>query len=1131
LAIAPTPREAESLFADLKFFLSETGDLPPLARQLHLFPSWEVLPFERLSPHPQHVGARLEGLYRLLEDRAPVLISTPASLMQRVIPRDALRGSYLYLVAGQDLARERLLEHLDAWGFTRVPIVEERGDFSVRGAIVDLFPPGYNLPLRLEFDADRLESVREFEPSTQRSRARHEEMILLPLREFSLQSASREEILRKIDWRARELEIGLREKNEIIETLRDGRPFAGMESLLPYFYSELDSIFSYLPADAFIFVVEPDQVEAEAERFARLVNERAAKAEADGRLAPPPGGLYLNEREWRDAMKSFVRIESEALTVMPRHDGESEDLHVSCYANADLHQEISLRQGREPSLAPLAARLREWRDERVVLVAPTAADAGRLSQLLGYYGADVNVTEREFDSFLASEEPTAAIVVGELTQGFRLPSERLVIVTADEIFGTQRSRRPLSQRVAAGHFIASLNELKEGDTIVHLDHGVGVYCGLKFLSVGDVSGEFLHLEYAGADRLYLPVDRVNLVQKYAAAEGDQPSLDRLGGTSWERVKARTRKAVMAMAKELVEIYAARRLHQGRAFSPPDHLYQEFAASFEFEETPDQLRAIEDVLRDMQRKKPMDRLICGDVGYGKTEVAMRAAFLAVMDGGQVAILTPTTVLAQQHLNTFRHRFRAYPVRIEMLNRLLGGKESQAVLAGLASGAVDIVIGTHRLLQNDVQFKDLGLVIVDEEHRFGVKHKEALKRLRRFVHVLNLTATPIPRTLHMSLTGLRDMTVIETPPLDRQAIQTYVTRYDDGVVRDAILRELQRGGQVFFLHNRVETIVRMAEKVADLAPEATVAVAHGQMRPRELEKVMADFLDNRIQVLVCSAIIESGLDFPNANTMIINRADRFGLAQLYQLRGRVGRSSRRAYAYLLVPGEHVITRDAQRRLRAFQEFDQLGGGFKLALHDLEIRGAGNLLGQQQSGHIAAVGFELYTEMMEAAVRELSGEASPPEVEPEIRVGIAAYFPEDYIPDANQRLLFYRRLAGVGDADRLTELKDEIRDRYGPFPEEVENLFCVMRLRRLLKDHLVEQMTCQDGKASLRFHAQSRVNVERVVQIVHEDGGTRVSPDGRLAFTPRSRDWEGLVDEVAALLERVSAPAQFGFSGRPC
>jgi transcription-repair coupling factor (superfamily II helicase) len=612
------------------------------------------------------------------------------------------------------------------------------------------------------------------------------------------------------------------------------------------------------------------------------------------------------------------------------------------------------------------------------------------------------------------------------------------------------------------------------------------------------------------------------VQKYIGGDGAQPSLDKLGGTSWERVKAKARKSIFAMAEELIQLYAVREAREGNAFAPPDALYREFEAGFEFEETHDQQRVIDESLADMQRPKPMDRLVCGDVGFGKTEVAMRAAFLAVEGGKQVAVLAPTTILAQQHLQTFRHRFRNHPVRIEMVSRFLTNKEIEQVLKDAAKGTVDIVIGTHRLLQKDVEFKELGLVVIDEEHRFGVAHKERLKKLRQMVDVMSLTATPIPRTLHMSIIGIRDLSIIETPPVDRLAIQTYLTRYDERLIRDAILRELERGGQVFFLHNRVETIDRIAMKLADLVPEAKMSVAHGQMKPKDLEKVMLEFLENKTQVLVCSAIIESGLDFPNANTIIINRADRFGLAQLYQLRGRVGRSHRHAYAYLLIPGEQAITPDAEKRLRALQEIDGLGGGFKLALHDLEIRGAGNLLGQQQSGNITAVGFELYTEMMENAVRELRGEEVTPEIEPEIRLGISAYFPDDYIPDVNQRLFFYKRLASLRNPLELEEIKQEIRDRFGPHGAAVDNLFLVMNLRRVLKQFLVQQISASDEKVFLLFHPQSPVKIEKLLELINKPKSRfRLAPDGRLSFSPKNQEWESLVKEVEGLLHSIYEP----------
>jgi transcription-repair coupling factor (superfamily II helicase) len=1119
LVITSSAREAEKLFGDLTFFLGEDRALAPLRKRLHLFPSWEVLPFENLSPPADNIAGRLEGLYKLVEESAPILIAPPAALMQLVIPKEALKQSYLYLVAGQDLSRESILDHLVQWGYQPVPLVEERGDFGARGGIVDLFSPGYRRPIRLEFDGDRLESMREFNPATQRTEQLQEEMLLLPMKEFSLKRTGLQETMRRLDQRAVELEMGRRERNNLLESLRAGIPFPGIEFLAPYFFPNLVPVFSYLPRETLIWLDGADRIEAEAERFSQLVWDRNSKAKEERRLVPAVEALYLNEHQWREALQPFSQVQGESLAVMAASERAQETtLTVETYLTTDVRQETALR-GKEASLTPLVERLKTWEGEKVVMVAPTQGDAARLRELLGHYDIGLPLMEEPAPTVLERTEFKRAILCGHLSQGFRVPEARLNLITFDEIFGTRKREPATAATSYPSHFLTSLSELKQDDYVVHLDHGIGVYRGLKFLKVADVEGEFLHLEYEGGDRLYLPVDRINMVQKYIGGDGAQPSLDRLGGTAWEKVKAKARKSIFAMAEELVQLYALREARAGTAFAPPDAMYKEFEAGFEYEETPDQQRAIDETLASMHSRKPMDRLICGDVGYGKTEVAMRAAFLAVEGGKQVALLAPTTILAQQHLQTFRHRFRNQPVRVEMVSRFLTSKEAAQVLQATAKGNVDIVIGTHRLLQKDVEFKDLGLVIIDEEHRFGVVHKERLKKLRQLVDVLSLTATPIPRTLHMSLVGIRDLSIIETPPVDRLAIQTYVTRYDENLIRDAILRELERGGQVFFLHNRVETIDRLAQKLADLVPEAKMAVAHGQMRPRELEKVMIDFFENKTRVLVCSAIIESGLDFPNANTIIINRADKFGLAQLYQLRGRVGRSHRHAYAYLLIPGEQAITPDAEKRLRALQEIDGLGGGFKLALHDLEIRGAGNLLGEQQSGQITAVGFELYTEMMENAVKELKGEEVMPDVEPEIRLGIPAYFPDTYIPDVNQRLYFYKRLASLRNALELEELKEEIKDRFGPYISVVDNLFLVMNLRRVLKEFLVQQISVSHGMVFLLFHAESPVKVEKLLDLIRKQQNRfRLSPDGRLSFTPKSQEWEALMEEVVELLHAI-------------
>ena len=689
------------------------------------------------------------------------------------------------------------------------------------------------------------------------------------------------------------------------------------------------------------------------------------------------------------------------------------------------------------------------------------------------------------------------ITVGEVSGGFRLWSEGLIVLTEDEALGFRPDRRRRHKETPPPQHLTSLADLQEGDFIVHLDHGIGLYRGLVKLTVGEEVNDFLDLEYQGGDRLYLPVDRLHLVQKYLGVEGVSPHVERLGGKSWDRTKNKVKKAVEKIARELVELYAQRRVLPGHHFSPPDAVFQEFEATFEYEETPDQLQAIQEVLADMTADKPMDRLICGDVGYGKTEVALRAAFKAAMDGKQVALLVPTTVLAEQHYDTFRRRLAPYPLEVRVLSRFKKPAEQKRILADLVQGKVDIIIGTHRLLQKDVSFRDLGLALIDEEQRFGVKQKERLKEWRRTVDVLTLTATPIPRTLQLSLTGLRELSLINTPPENRQAIRTYLCRPEKAVIQAAIRRELARRGQVFFVHNRVQNLATWARNLQALVPDARVAMAHGQMPERELEQVMVRFWHGEVDVLVCTAIIEAGLDIPAANTIIINRAHAMGLAQLYQLRGRVGRSQMQAYAYLLVPDEAALSSEAQKRLKALMEFTELGSGFKIALHDLQIRGAGNLLGQAQSGHLAEVGYELYLQLLEQAIREFKGEEledlTP---DPEIRVPVAAYLPEDYVPDIQQRLALYRRLSGRLTPEMVDEMEEELLDRFGPLPGEGRNLLEVVRIKHRLRRLGIKRLALQDSFALLQFSAPERLNLKKLIEALkRRPESLRLTPDQNL------------------------------------
>ena len=1132
LVIAPDGQSAERLAGDLRFFLREADDTSPFARRVHYLPSWEVTPFEDVSPAADVIAARIEGLYHLSQSRNPIVVTTPDALAQRVPPRAAFAGRYLYLVEGETVDRDGVAEQLTGWGYRRVPLVEDRGDFAVRGGIIDLFPPAHPNPIRVQLAGDTIEALHAFDPVSQRLAAGESELLILPMREFEPAIGRMPDVARSIETRALDLEIRHDERRMMLDGLASGLLFPGVEFCLPYFYPTLDTVWDYLPPAAVVCVDQAGEVDAALERVAALVERRAAERLGEHRFLPPPELLYVAPSAWRAALARHPTIEFEMLDMLVAERSPTR-LSVQTFSTGDLKTK-RLHQRHEISFAPVAEQVQTWRDGgyRVVFVAGTEGQCQRVARLLETNHIEVAAVAAPFAGIEPESIPQAAaaapgrrrapvdVVLGHLSEGFRVPDQRLVVVTEPDVFGEGRRRG--ARRVSVAQLLKNLSELKPEDYVVHLDHGVGLYRGLRHLQVAGTEGDYLHLEYAGGDRLYLPVDRISLVQKYVGADGEVPTLDKLGGASWEKVKAKTRESILAMAKELLALYAAREIDERRSYCAPDAYFREFEATFPFEETPDQKQAIDDVLADLQRGKPTDRLICGDVGYGKTEVAMRAAFLAVMDGRQVALLVPTTVLAQQHFTTFRRRCEGYPVRVEMLSRFQTPAQQREIQSALKAGKVDIVVGTHRLLQKDVEFKQLGLLVIDEEHRFGVRHKEQIKNMRALVDVLAMTATPIPRTLQMSLMGIRDLSVIETPPVDRLAVRTYVTRYDDDIIRDAIQRELGRGGQVFFVHNRVENIDLMARHLRTLMPDAAIAVAHGQMHERALEKVMLQFMSREVTVLVCSAIIESGLDIPNANTIIINRADHFGLAQLYQLRGRVGRSHERAYAYLMIPGEHIITKDAQKRLRVLQELDDLGGGFRLAAHDLEIRGAGNLLGKQQSGHIAAVGFELYTQMMEEAVQELRGQRRHVEVEPEIQLGFPAYIPDTYIADENQRLVFYRRLAAVRGTEELEDIATELRERYGPLPPLVDSFLRVMDLRRTLKACMVVRAVLRNDTVTLGFHSDAPVEVDQLVALVERGKGRfRLSADFQLSFVPADRDWDGLVQEIQTVLRQIQEP----------
>ncbi|MBT0651749.1 transcription-repair coupling factor [Geomobilimonas luticola] len=1111
LVITPDPESAEELWRELCFY---DGD----AEGILYFPSWDTAPFEPASPHADIIGQRLNALFRLLDGRARTVVTPLAALAQRVLPRQTLGEVSHYLVSGEEAERETLLGKLVKLGYSHVPLVEDRGSFASRGGILDIFPPNLPEPVRIEFFGDFVDTIRTFDPVSQRSLRPLSELVLLPSREVILTDEVLQGFATRLKKRCDHLDIPTIRRRELTEQVQSSIYPPGIEYLQPLFHPGLSTLLDYTGPSAVRVLLDPEAITAAIQRREDEMAAALERAQAQDAITCEPSDLFLASAELESILAGGRRLVLPSL-LLDEGMGDKAIQRFTVADNADL--KLDFAPDSEGVLKPLVAHLNDWLAERqrVVMVCHQRGQAQRLYELLAPYGLPLDIAERPFPREVQRRDGKVAILVGEISRGFRFREDGVTVIAEEEIFGRRVKRRGLSE-ARKKQLLTSLAELKPGDHMVHIDFGVGIYRGLQHLTLGDVEGDFLLLEYAGSDKLYLPVDRINLVQRYVGAEGIEPHVDKLGGTGWEKTKAKARAAVQEMAEELLKIYAARQLQEGHAFGPRDELYTEFEASFAFEETPDQQAAIDDVLADMESRKPMDRLVCGDVGYGKTEVAMRGAFKSVMEGKQVAILVPTTVLAQQHLETFTARFKAYPVRIEMLSRFRSPKEQKEILAGVKKGDIDIIIGTHRLLQKDVEFRDLGLLIVDEEQRFGVTHKERLKKYRAVVDIMTLTATPIPRTLYMSLMGIRDLSIIDTPPVDRLAIKTFVSRFNDEVIREAVLRELRRGGQIFFVHNRVQSIGAMAEHLGRIVPEARIAVGHGQMDEKELEKVMLGFMHGETNLLLSTTIIESGLDIPTANTLIVNRADSFGLAQLYQLRGRVGRSKQRAYAYFLIPGEGAISSDARERLRILQELTELGAGFRIATHDLELRGAGDLLGARQSGNIAAVGFELYTELMEETIRQLKGEEMVEKVEPELKLRIPAFIPEDYVRDPNQRLVIYKKLTQASSTDDIAEMEGELTDRFGKLPLAAVYLLEVMRIRPRLKALLVREVEFDGRRLVFAFHQKTPVSPDTIIGLIRQHPKTyQFTPDYRLVMELADTTFEGVLTAARNLLKRLT------------
>jgi transcription-repair coupling factor (superfamily II helicase) len=1045
--VAPTDADVEQLISDARFFLSALEGVSDAdAANLVLpFPSHEIDPYRGLSPHFDIASARARTLHALSTGAARLVVASAAALLPRLSPPARFKETGFALRSGDEISPTDLGDRLAAAGYTRQDPTDEPGEFSVRGGVVDFYAAGARHPVRLEFVGDTIESLRSYDPGTQRSIDAIDQAHIVPLQ-------------------------------ELLDLSVDGsRLQAGDEPDQP---DRTATILDYM-SGVTVFVSEPDEVRAAILKQRDQIEASYGEAVRKNQPAAEPASLVIGWEDVAPALDEATAVETLALGT------EETVRHIASQPTLSF-------SGRIPDWV---AELRSARQagETVVFVAHSQGRAERVVEMLADYQVPAAPIDRGEDAHAAA----VLVAVGHLSKGFRLPGAALQLWAETDVFDEERQTHE-KRRSATRTFLSDFRDLKIGDLIVHVDNGIGVFVGLKKIEVGLESQEFMELRYAGEDKLFVPVERLDLVQKYTGAS--RPALDKLGGTTWEKAKTRVKKQMRDMAEELLKLYASRKAIPGHAFSPDSHWQQEFEDAFEWDLTLDQTNAVTDIKRDMESPTPMDRLLCGDVGYGKTEVAMRAAFKAVMDGKQVAVLAPTTVLAFQHLKTLRDRFAAFPVRIDMVSRFRTKGEQKITLDDLEAGKVEIIVGTHRLLSKDVKFRDLGLLVVDEEQRFGVAHKERIKQLKKRVDVLTMTATPIPRTLNMSLAGIRDMSIIETPPKDRLSIQTNVVKFDQEVMRRAIGNELERGGQVYFVHNRVESIYSMADLLHRLVPQARIGVGHGQMSEDLLEKVMVDFVAHKYDVLLATTIIENGLDIANANTMIINRADRYGLSQLYQLRGRVGRSDRRAYAYLLIPPEDNLSPVAKKRLAAIREFSDLGSGFRVAALDLEIRGAGNLLGGEQSGQIEAVGFDMYMKLLEQTIKELKGEDIEDEVRANVNLRVDLRIDETYIPDMNQRLTIYRRMAGVRTEDELTRLIEEVRDRYGPPPPSIENLSEYAFIRVLADRVGIESVDREGHLVVLKFRPEAKMDPGWLFRVIQERKDVQLTPPATLKLDMR-------------------------------
>jgi transcription-repair coupling factor (superfamily II helicase) len=1113
-------KAAEALEPMLRAGCELTGAVDPVL--VVRLPAHDVLPFENLSPHPDVQEQRAAALWKLATGAVSILIAPVEAAALRLFDRDYYAGLAVNLKRGEEVDVEVLTGHLASVGYTQMDLVEMPGQFTRRGGILDVYSPESDRPVRIEFFGDEIETIRKFDPETQRSQSGLDEAQLLPLTETPVT----ERLLAAVHGRLSRQRVDVEDEEMAAELAAAGgvSVFPGWEFFTAVAGAD-KSLLTLLPKCA-LFIEEPAMVRNQIDRWWNKVEQRHERS-AMGSLIGPED-IYLRPEVLQAQLDAHMGLDLDQLGVVDVLDEDN------TLGEIELNTRPTLRfHGSIPALTDQLRTLMAA-EARIVLAAPHQGDVERLATVLREYQIPYRLGSRnphpgetflDEASYLASDLRVPVIVRTPIASGVSFLDSNLFLFGANDLSDdADVAARPEPKRSKTAAFVSDFRDLGVGDYVVHVEHGIAQYQGLKEIVQDGLSVEFMILEFAEAAKLYVPLTRLDLIQKYRSTDaGPAPALNRLGSQQWAKTKARVRKAMQDMTGELLKLYAERTTAQGTAFSRDNEFQREFEDSFDYSETDDQISAIRAIKYDMESTRPMDRLLCGDVGYGKTEVAMRAAFKAVQDGKQVAVLTPTTILSFQHFETFKKRFAQFPIIVEMISRFRTQKEQKSIVERVEAGEVDILIGTHRLLSKDIKFQDLGLLVVDEEQRFGVRHKERLKQMRKEIDVLAMSATPIPRTLHMSLVGLRDMSVIETPPKDRMAIQTVVAKFDEKIIRSAVEVELERGGQVYFVHNRVESIYEIAARIQELVPAARVCVGHGQMGETELERVMLAFMRHEYDVLVATTIIENGLDIPLANTMLINRADRHGLSELYQLRGRVGRSNRRAYAYLLIPPENELTEIARRRLAALKEFSDLGAGFKIAALDLELRGAGNMLGGEQSGHIEAVGFELYTSMLEAAVKEMKGEASEERPATQLNLGIALRIDESYVPEENQRLRLYKKIAGAASEAAVNEVRAEMEDRYGAPPDATVYLLEASLIRLECERIGIAQVDRKRTELQIRFMENAAIDPQTLMRLVARNAkrGAQFTPQGLLKYPLTATRNDEVLLEIHELLANL-APA---------